>query len=524
MMTALPHHVPLFDRSTTVVSGGGHRNTRGHMRGVLTAGAKWVLTTPQEKIDWLAAPDSDKIPTILQALKGMGEASDMNYDLNQWAAQGMIDPYNAGKLIAKQATLVQIADVLKQKTVKDTMLARVTEHLSLWLDQRSKNRLVYDGTWGGVISCGCTYTWNELKKFAYCANNGTRLECPTLQDSGYDFGNSVYNDHHFHYGYFIYSAAVVAKFNPKWAKAYNEKVLALVRDIANPSAADPYFTTYRMFDWFVGHSWALGITPDANGRNQESSSEAVNAWYGMYLYGQATKNPQLKTLGNALLLMEAHSTNYYWHVKASNGIYPPEYEHNIVGIVHEMLVEFQTFFGLRGFFVHGIQLIPISPMVRVMFQPDWVGGAYRMFKDYCTGDPECLDSGFITFLYAEQALVDKEGAWSSALSLPNSVFSDECPGGNGNSRTALLHFIATYGLKSAQSSRLEAEVGGPSGHFSALLVVSVLLTGILAAGVAVNVIAGRLFPREEDTSCVGLLPVDAEFDRPQSVVTGYGTR
>ena len=67
----------------------------------------------------------------------------------------------------------------------------------------------------------------------------------------------------------------------------------------------------------------------------------------MYLYGQATKNPQLKTLGNALLLMEAHSTNYYWHVKASNGIYPPEYEHNIVGIVHEMLVEFQTFFGLR---------------------------------------------------------------------------------------------------------------------------------------------------------------------------------
>ena len=107
----------------------------------------------------------------------------MNYDLNQWAAQGMIDPYNAGKLIAKQATLVQIADVLKQKTVKDTMLARVTEHLSLWLDQRSKNRLVYDGTWGGVISCGCTYTWNELKKFAYCANNGTRLECPTLQVS-----------------------------------------------------------------------------------------------------------------------------------------------------------------------------------------------------------------------------------------------------------------------------------------------------------------------------------------------------
>lgn len=64
----------------------------------------------------------------------------------------------------------------------------------------------------------------QLKKYAYCANNGSRLECPTLGDPGYDFGNSVFNDHHFHYGYFIYSAAVVARFNHKWAKQYNQKV------------------------------------------------------------------------------------------------------------------------------------------------------------------------------------------------------------------------------------------------------------------------------------------------------------
>ncbi len=34
--------------------------------------------------------------------------------------------------------------------------------------------------------------------------------------------------------YFIYSAAVVARFDPAWAKRYNEKVLVLIRDIANP--------------------------------------------------------------------------------------------------------------------------------------------------------------------------------------------------------------------------------------------------------------------------------------------------
>lgn len=41
-------------------------------------------------------------------------------------------------------------------------------------------------------------------------------------------------------------------------------------------------------------------------------------------------------------------------------------------------------------------------MVTLMFQPDWVAGAYPSFKQYCLADQECKDSGFITFLYAEQ--------------------------------------------------------------------------------------------------------------------------
>jgi hypothetical protein len=55
----------------------------------------------------------------------------------------------------------------------------------------------------------------------------------------------------------------------QWALTLSQ-VLALIRDIANPSALDPHFTPFRHFDWFVGHSWALGIVADANGRNQVS--------------------------------------------------------------------------------------------------------------------------------------------------------------------------------------------------------------------------------------------------------------
>jgi len=53
----------------------------------------------------------------------------------------------------------------------------------------------------------------------------------------------------------------------------------------------------------AGHSWALGIYSDPNGKGQESTSEAVNAWYGIYLYAQVPPpsapltppNPRLAT-------------------------------------------------------------------------------------------------------------------------------------------------------------------------------------------------------------------------------------
>lgn len=33
----------------------------------------------------------------------------------------------------------------------------------------------------------------------------------------------------------------------------------LIRDIASPSAQDPYFPPTRHKDWYLGHSWAQGL-------------------------------------------------------------------------------------------------------------------------------------------------------------------------------------------------------------------------------------------------------------------------
>src|SRR5437762_11095027 len=42
-------------------------------------------------------------------------------------------------------------------------------------------------------------TWRGLVSSSWWATH----------NDGVDFGNSFYNDHHFHYGYFIYTAAVL---------------------------------------------------------------------------------------------------------------------------------------------------------------------------------------------------------------------------------------------------------------------------------------------------------------------------
>lgn len=86
-------------------------------------------------------------------------------------------------------------------------------------------------------------------------------------NSGADFGNTYYNDHHFHYGYFILTAAIIGHLDPTWlTKANVDYVNTLVRDVANPSSADKYFPVYRNFDWYHGHSWAHGLYETLDGK------------------------------------------------------------------------------------------------------------------------------------------------------------------------------------------------------------------------------------------------------------------
>jgi endo-1,3(4)-beta-glucanase len=113
-------------------------------------------------------------------------------------------------------------------------------------------------------------------------------------DPGLDFGNTYYNDHHFHWGYFIYTAAVIGHLDPSWIPANKDYVNMLVRDIANPSTKDEYFPVWRCFDWFHGHSWAHGLYDPLVGTYQASSSVDTMPAYGLKMWGSVTRVENLE--------------------------------------------------------------------------------------------------------------------------------------------------------------------------------------------------------------------------------------
>ena len=60
----------------------------------------------------------------------------------------------------------------------------------------------------------------------------------------------------------------------------------------------------RCFDLYKLHSWVGGLTEFGDGRNQQSTSEAVNAYYAATLMGLAYGHMHLLAIGSTLTTLE----------------------------------------------------------------------------------------------------------------------------------------------------------------------------------------------------------------------------
>ena len=392
---ALPHQMDVLAADTVVAN-----LTYGAMKGRLTAvvGDTWSMSEPLPQVDW-GAPRRIA-PHRLAAVRAAVRA-DVAKPVEA------IDPYGGGKELAALGRLALIADEVGEDKVAATVRQRLGGLLEAWFEGTGPDPLRYEPTWGGVVS-----------------KNG-------LADRNADFGGGWFNDHHFHYGYFIYASAAVAKGNASWLAKWDGAVRHLVRDIANPSADDPLYTRSRYKDWYEGHGWANGLFPSASSRNQESVSEATNAWYGVALYGVASADARLRDLGRLMLATELRAAHHYWQIIGTD-VYPKVFADNgVVGCLWSTKVDRSTWFGDAPEYTFGIQIMPLTPVTELLLRPVWLRAARPAWS---AAEKHATDA-WRAFLIGASAVLDPDDAWSDADALK--AFD------NGNSKTNMLYWVGT---------------------------------------------------------------------------------
>jgi endo-1,3(4)-beta-glucanase len=399
LMAAMPHHMNRLISPAT--SGLAFQTLRGALTGV--EGSTWTMSLPLSTIAWTAP--RPLAPAHLDAVRS-ALAGDASFVPDPGTVD--TDPYFGGKQLAKLARLALIADELGEAATAATLRSRLAPLVAAWLDGTNGNPLVYDGTWGGVVAARA------------------------LADPSMDFGQGHYNDHHFHYGYHLYAAAALARADPTFAASHRAGLLALVRDIANPSLADPKFPRFRHLDFFRGHSWAAGLSEFADGQNQESTSEAVNAWYGLQLLGAATGDARMRDLGRLLLALEIDSARTYWQIPAASTVYQDPFAQNrCVGILFETRAFFGTFFAAGPQYVYGIQLLPFTPASELLVDRAWVADAWPDMQAAAASATQA----WAGLLYMAHATIDPAAAWSEVS--PLTAWDD------GNSNTNTLWWVAS---------------------------------------------------------------------------------
>jgi endo-1,3(4)-beta-glucanase len=295
------------------------------------------------------------------------------------------------------------------------MYSQVARHL-YYLENTWTHPLIYDEVYRGISS-------SEAFKY---------------NDPWRDFGNTAFNDHHYHYGYWITASAILKYLDPSWSRMneLNRMVNLMVRDAANPSTLDKWFPRFRNFDWFVGHSYSHAVSPFADGKDQESTSEEINFHYGLMLWGKASGNTNLEQLGKLMLKVNSRAINYYFLMTNDNKVHPKELLPNkVTGIFFDSKVDYATWFGPNREYIHGIQMIPVSPIQELYRKREFVRQEWEqvLSKIDIFANPQA-QSPWQSLLFANVASVNQELALNKLTIVPMD---------DGLSRSWALYYAAT---------------------------------------------------------------------------------
>lgn len=200
LMLALPHHMDIMqvqsapgEKATTdankVVNILRYTSIRGPMKGVL--GSVWHMREQLPPVEWNFADDglfSDEYDAKLLngvpveeekarrlAMRQLAKdkiVENLKQDINKYPILAGDDSYNFGKQIGRETRLLLMADRFGQDDIVAVELKKIEDALEPWLDGTNPDKLVYDETFGGVVT-----------SFG-------------LRSKDADYGNGYYNDHH----------------------------------------------------------------------------------------------------------------------------------------------------------------------------------------------------------------------------------------------------------------------------------------------------------------------------------------
>ncbi|KZF24885.1 glycoside hydrolase family 81 protein [Xylona heveae TC161] len=388
LMFALPHHVQSFSSGTK--SGVTGIQLQTTTKGIATAvvADSWTLTESSLPTDMGFAPWSPSLRSVtslsaaaIQLIQSVG-ASEVSQDMN--AQTNLNSMYFSGKALSKFATIVYtLHDLGQRPDLAATGLASLKKAFALFASNQQQYPLVYETAWKGVVSTA-----------SYATN-----------DSGADFGNTYYNDHHFHYGYFIHTAAVIGYLDPSWLAANQAWVNMLVRDVANPSTADPYFPVSRSFDWYHGHSWAKGLFESGDSKDEESSSEDAMCAYAIKMWGKTIGDANMEARGNLMLAILARTLHDYFLMESTNTIQPANFIGNkVTGILFENKIDHTTYFGTNPEYIEGIHMIPLNPSSALTRTQNFVSEEWATY--FNNGRVDQVAGGWRGILYANLAIID----------------------------------------------------------------------------------------------------------------------
>jgi endoglucanase Acf2 len=244
--------------------------------------------------------------------------------------EGTRGTYWSGKSLQKLALLAWLSDQIGDQDTRQGLVRALEGELERWFDGQPPEAFAYEPTWRTLVGV------------------------PQEYRSGWEL-----NDHHFHYGYFVFAAATVARFDPAWSGRFGPMVNLLIADAANPDRQQKRFPFLRHFDPYAGHSWASGAALFAEGNNEESSSEDVNFATATLLWGALTGDRTARDLGIFLHAQTTTAIDQYWF-DVDRRVFPRGFDKPAVAMVWGSGGKYDTWWDHNPIYVHAINFLPIT--------------------------------------------------------------------------------------------------------------------------------------------------------------------